>query len=259
MSQDLLKDDLFDAWCGSDLTENGIGILCLHQEIDGARSQAIENIRRLIPRHYFLPQRLRKRLERLGRPKTAAATLRALPKTKRGRSGDLGEILATEYVNRKLPFCVPILRMRWKDGRELALRGDDVLAVWVDGSKRIHFLKGESKSRNNLSQSTIDEALKALRSNRGRPKADTLNFVVHLYEARQDELADILDAYLTTKTIPVRRLTHLLFTLSGNDSTELLGNYFNSYSGKITQIFVGIIVDDHPALVRAAFSEVRLG
>ena len=66
-----------------------------------------------------------------------------LPASKKGRSGDIGEILATEFVNRELDFKVPIFRLRWRDDREMALRGDDILAVRTDPSGLLFFLKGE--------------------------------------------------------------------------------------------------------------------
>jgi hypothetical protein len=49
----------------------------------------------------------------------AAATIlrERLPRSKTVRSGDLGEILASEFVEERLGFNVPIRRMRYKDGR----------------------------------------------------------------------------------------------------------------------------------------------
>ena len=45
----------------------------------------------------------------------------------------LGEILATEAVPAIVPtFQVPIKRLRWLDGRESALRGEDVIGISVE-------------------------------------------------------------------------------------------------------------------------------
>ncbi len=67
-------------------------------------------------------------LATFGRKDLAAKLSTVLPVSKRQRSGDLGEILATEYVNLKeWDYQVPVLRLRWKDSRELPMRGEDVI------------------------------------------------------------------------------------------------------------------------------------
>ena len=56
--------------------------------------------------------------------------LRALlPQTPRARSGDLGEILASELVKDETNLRLPVRRMRFKDGREVVMRGDDFIGV----------------------------------------------------------------------------------------------------------------------------------
>jgi hypothetical protein len=62
-------------------------------------------------------------------------------------SGELGEILATELVEEMMDYEVPVRRLRYKDGREMALRGDDFIGIRVNAAGNLHLLKGESKSR----------------------------------------------------------------------------------------------------------------
>ena len=73
-----------------------------------------------------------KRVADLGAPETSEILKELLPTTKKSRSGDAGEILATEIAEDKLHYQVPIRRLRWKDGREAALRGDDIVGVAHD-------------------------------------------------------------------------------------------------------------------------------
>ncbi len=47
----------------------------------------------------------------------------------KGRSGDLGEILATELVEEEIGLRVPVRRLRYKDGRNMAMRGDDFIGA----------------------------------------------------------------------------------------------------------------------------------
>jgi hypothetical protein len=93
-----------------------------------------------------------------------------LPKTKAARSGDFGEMLATEVAEQTLGFTVPLRRLRWKDGRNMALRGDDIVGIRVDSKgKLIGLLKGESKSYAKLTAAVIEKAGEALDRERGRP------------------------------------------------------------------------------------------
>src|SRR6476469_5462440 len=127
-----MSDPLFDAWCSAAEQKDGIKVLSILTEKKPARSAALKTIQTIVPTPYFPEGVLQKRLARLGREETAKSLKGVLPKTKTAKSGDLGEILATEFVNRKLDFKTPILRLRWKDGRNLALRGDDILALKKD-------------------------------------------------------------------------------------------------------------------------------
>ena len=59
--------------------------------------------------------------------------------------------------------------MRYKDGREVPLRGDDFIGVGHDDEDRLHvLLKGEAKSRRALGKTTITEARAALNRDDGR-------------------------------------------------------------------------------------------
>lgn len=252
-----MSDPLFDPWCSTTPKIDGTKTLSILIENKAARPKALQAIHALIPNHYFPDGILQHRLRRLGRLKTAQTIQAILPTTKKAMSGDLGEILATEYVNRKLSFATPILRLRWKDGRDLALRGDDILAVKTDLNGDLHFLKGEVKSRKQLSPSTVEQAVKALGTNHGRPTAYVVNFVVNrLYEAKENTLAEALEDHLTSKLLPVKKLTHLLFTLSGNDSTSALTTHLTGYQGKIAQVVVGVVIEDHQDFIALAFGGV---
>jgi len=65
-----------------------------------------------VPTHYASEERIATLLDRLGKPASASFIRQKLPQGSRIRSGDLGEILATEYVAEKTVFTVPIKRLR---------------------------------------------------------------------------------------------------------------------------------------------------
>ena len=87
-------------------------------------------------------------IEKIGGYKKAAHVVKnRLPTGKAIRSGDLGEILATEYVDQETNSRVPIKRLRYKDDQQMAMRGDDVIAVRPGPKRMTQVLKVEAKSR----------------------------------------------------------------------------------------------------------------
>ena len=165
-----------------------------------------------------------KLLQKWGNKKLAAFLLKKTPATLVGKSGDLGEILATEMVNAGYlgSYRIPINRLRWKDSQELPMRGDDLIGISFDESP-IKFLKGEAKSRSKLSSSVLTKARNALEKNKGLPLSHTLGFVVErLYEVGEDARADLLEPYLLEKVPTQSQVAHMVFTFSGNDPSKLL-------------------------------------
>src|SRR5262245_41048900 len=66
-------------------------------------------------------------LKRIGGYPEAEAFIRnKVPTYKKVMSGDLGEILASEYIDQCTEFDVPVKRLRWKDDRNTTMRGNDV-------------------------------------------------------------------------------------------------------------------------------------
>ena len=127
-----MADQLFDPWCSGEQIGSGSKILHLLCARTSGQRKAIEVLQSVVPTHYCKPEVVRKWLKRWGYEKTLAVVRKDLPSSKKARSGDLGEILATEYVNRRLDFNVPIFPLRWRDHRELtSAHHDDYAEVWT--------------------------------------------------------------------------------------------------------------------------------
>jgi hypothetical protein len=201
----------------------------------------------IIPGHYAAEDRIARILERLGKPKAAAFIREKLPTTKTIRSGDLGEILATEYISQHTAYLAPIKRLRWKDHRNMAMRGDDVIGIRRDPSNgRLLFLKTESKSRSRLQARVITEARAALDKDNGLPSAHALAFISErLAEAGNTELADAIDDAQLKHGITPQSVAHLLFVFSGNSSSKTLADGLRTYAGGISQLSVGLWVENH--------------
>lgn len=168
-------------------------------------------------------------------------------------SGDLGEILASHWVEECTAFHVPVKRLRYKADREFPMQGDDVIALSDEEVPRL--LKGEAKSRATLDRSTVDSADAALNDRDGRAKPETLGFLSIMLRARgEDEWAERVEAFLDG--CEDQRLEHLLFTFCGTDRRDLLEPVAHSQRRAIRRHVASVVVQDHQAFIREAFSRV---
>ncbi|WP_417606151.1 Hachiman antiphage defense system protein HamA [Oceanimonas baumannii] len=212
-----------------------------------------------IPIHYAAEERIARALARLGKPSAAKMITDLLPQTPQIRSGDLGEIYATEWINAHSGYQAPIKRLRWKDHRNMAMRGDDVIGMILDPStQRLRFLKTEAKSRIDLRAQTLEEARTGLDKDEGLPSSHALSFIsARLMELGTDaQLVDAIDEALYRHGISPESVKHLLFTFSGNSPQALLTQALQAYPGPIRQWGVGLHVDGHAAFVGAVYDQV---
>lgn len=249
---------LFNPWCNSTIHTRGRHRIVALREKRGVRAKIIEKLGETIRGHYEAPATIAEDLKRLGMEKTARPIRAELPKTKRGRSGDFGEVLATEYLNERTQFRVPINRLRYKDGRDLALRGDDLIGI-LDRESVLNFLKGEAKSRQLISASVVKEARDALEANNSRPSAFSLNFVAKRLlekpDAESQELGRMIRNALAERSLARNQIHHLIFTVSGNGSTNLLEQDLEQYRGRIPVESVDLMTADHEILIAQIFAE----
>ncbi|WP_437761218.1 Hachiman antiphage defense system protein HamA [Sorangium sp. So ce281] len=222
-------------------------------ELPGMRAGVLDEVRNLVRSHYVSPEITAKRLTELGAPKTAQLLREHVPTTKTARSGDLGEVLATEIAEQTLKFTVPIRRLRWKDGRNMALRGDDIVGI-RDTKGKLDFLKGESKSRASLTSGVLDEAAAALDRDRGRPSRHAVLFVAErLRELSDDALAARLESAVLG-SFSGSSVEHFLLALTGSNPDNLLTTHLTAAAKKKrTRHAVGIRIADHEAFIDLLF------
>ena len=246
---------LINRWLAGETTAVGRHSVMLLSENPGARANVNEKLHDTFRQHYMSDELWIQRIEDLGGPETAAMLRELLPREKRGRSGDTGEILATEIAENALHYNVPIRRLRWKDGREQSLRGDDIVGVSRETDSRLRFLKGEAKSRAAISASVIDEADQALDRDEGRPGRHSVIFVAsRLREAGETELARDIELALT-QSFTGHDVKHLLFVLSGNNPESLLRKHVSNVDTERHETFaVGVWIPDHPDFIEQIYS-----
>lgn len=248
----------YDKWC--DRTEAKVKThdLRVLTSKDARLDQAIALVAEKVPTHFAAEERLAGVLKRLGKEKAANYIEDKLPQSDKIRSGDLGEILACEYVDDATDYAMAIKRLRWKDHREMSMRGDDLIALKMpEGKAPLKFLKGEIKSRMALTTAVVEEARKALRANSARPSPHALTFVAdRLREIGKHDIADAIDDAQLKTSIKLNQVAHLLFTFSGNDPKTFLEEDLKNYTGQVQQYGVGLRVKGHKAFVRAVYEKV---
>lgn len=219
--------------------------------------EAVAEVAAVVPDHYASNVHLARVLKRLGKDAAANLLLEKMPKGKSIRSGDLGEIMCAAYVGEFTMYGTGINRLRWKDHREMAMRGDDIVAVRVTSNGEPRFLKGEAKSNVTLSKTTVKNAREALRSHNNRPSGHALTFLAaRLHEEGKHTLGDVIDDAQLVDGIELSEVSHMLFTFSGNDPTKLLTDDLKAYRGRVRQSSVGLKADKHQEFIKAVFDKV---
>src|SRR5262245_5200007 len=113
-------------WMDQTRPDASVALLLVLQERPGTRPAVQAAIQETVKDHLAGLEIV----QRMGGFKKAIAYIRnKLPDDKRVRSGDFGEILASEYIDQCTEYKVPIKRLRWKDDRNTAMRGNDVIAI----------------------------------------------------------------------------------------------------------------------------------
>lgn len=251
--------EIFEIWCEAEIAEDGRKTQWRIAEREGGRALIIKELATRLRDHYVSDHEIALFLEELGYEATAAIIREQYPKTKKGMSADLGEILAAELTEEWLGHHVPVKKLRHKEHRDQAMRGEDIVGVDYDDQDRLKLLKGESKSAQSLATATVEDARSALEANYGRPTAHGLIFLGRMLIAGDDEErrslgADILKEAVVS-AVPRQRIAHLLFTLTGNAAGQMLDDDFDEADGRREQHSTHLRILDHADFVKSIFEE----
>lgn len=242
-----IPHNLFRRWFDQGVC--AVETVIVMKEKDNGRDQVFDDLVMIAADHIVGL----KAIESLGGFPKATHILRSrVPAKKIARSGFLGEILATEYLEQETEFTVPVRRLRYRDTREQAMRGDDVLG-FRKAKMRVNVIKVEAKSRANLATVTLTEAREALANHKGRPNPETLAFLeCNLREHERDDEAEPITE-LQKQSIKASDICHLVFTLSGNDPTKFLENNSLPVRKGIELRLCGCQVTKHADFVKSVF------
>jgi len=252
---------LFADWCASSKQQDKRKRYWTYNEKTGARSAISKPLAETMRSHYDRLDRIADDVARLGYDGAAEILRAVLPRTPKSRSGDIGEILATELVEEETGFRVPVRRLRYKDGRDMALRGDDFIGAAYDTKDRLWLLKGEAKSNMTLGKTTITQAREALSRNGGRCTPDSLLFVANrLLESADEEDVELgrsIRDEVGCKALPPTRIDHMLFTLSGNTPPAALKADLDATSDDRHHYVVNVRIEDHQDFIATMYTEAQ--
>lgn len=244
-----MSTDIFKKWLQLLPAGSHAGIT-VYSERKGARSFGLDIVKKLLADHFVGEATI---VQAGGYTKSAKIIANSLPSNKRTRSGDLGELLATEYLNSETPFDVPIKKLRWKSDRETPMHGNDVIGVNTN-VKPMRVVKGECKSRAAFGKATANEAAKSLDLHDGRPNPSTLAFITkRLYEEKRDAEAKVFQDLQAEGAMSPKNVTHLIFVLSGNDPSVHLASAQKSKHAGIKRESTAIVISDHSVFVEAVY------
>lgn len=255
---------LYWDWCVCAEEVTGRKRLWLLTEKGGGRERVWALLIKSVRSHYDHLDRIAADAARLGYEKAAEILRTRMPTEERARSGDIGEILASELAEDTLGFRIPVKRLRFKDGRNMALRGDDFIGVVVAEGGQLRLLKGESKSRQELAKPAITEGREALDRDDGRCTPESLLFVADRLLDSNDPadqaLGQALRDEIGQKSLPSGRIDHMLFTLSGNVPPPSLKADLDGTGGGRSQYSINLRVPDHGDFIGAVYVEAaKLG
>lgn len=218
----------------------------------------IQQVAEIIPDHYISPESIADTLDRLGKHAAAEKLRVKLPEAKKLRSGDVGEILATDYVEESTVYSVPVLKLRWRDHQNMPMRGDDVIGFFDRGSNQsLRYLKVEAKSSQTLGRAIMGEARNELDSYDGKPSPHALTFIAErLREIGNEDLSNKIELAQYKDGIRANQVEHLLFTLTGSNPKNMHNEALTQYSDGYSQKAVGLRARDHKQLIEGVFDEV---
>lgn len=250
----------FQKWCRVERRDVGPDkTLFLLTEKRANRTSLTRDIVEIIRSHYHDLKQIAEDIARLGHKRASKILRTRVPDRHKSRSGDLGEILGVEFFDGHTKFRIPIRRLRYKDHRNMPLRGDDIIGVLESNNGTIELLKAEAKSRTELCSRDIQKARSALLQNDGLPAPHSLVFISdRLLESkgRDRRLGRKLRDRLGSDRMDDTVVTHGLYLLCGNRAKTLLCSDLTNTDGQHDQIVVGMQITDLRDFVTKIYEEV---
>lgn len=251
---------MIEDWLEIETQERGDGkIMYIVTERPGVRVDMRDQLIERVRSHYDDLHNIEADIAELGFPKAAKILRKRMPIEPRQQSGEIGEILATEFMENQTGFRIPVRRLRYKDGRGMALRGDDFIGIKRTDAQ-LDYLKGEAKSGQNMAGNVISTARDRLGAEDGHPTPISLLFVSdRLLEGDEDDriLGRLIRNAVARGTIRPSNVTHGLFTLTGNDRVAELRADLDDAPIEFDHVSVNLRILNHQEFIAWVYHEAK--
>lgn len=209
----------FDGYWLSPITRNAAYSRFIHRPVaerTASRAQVADHFAAAVVDHHVAARAVSGALQRRGFSQTAAYLASRLPSDGRTRTGNFGEVLASEHLRQRYGYDMPVFKLRFMDNPRMPMRGEDIVAFRLDQHRFIVALcVGESKVMQTFDSREVEDAHDRLKL-AYRPHPVSLLLISNVLHDRGDALADQVDALLETLAIsPVRR-ENWIFLITGN-------------------------------------------
>jgi hypothetical protein len=245
----------FKTWCTppTAVPINGHTAVVLVSSDDEA---GIDAVAASLPEKYAQPESLALIAEKLGKPKVSDFLQNKFPASARGRSGDLGEILAAAYLEEDCGYVVGPSRLIHRDHGEWAMRGDDVLGAKFDSAGNVWLAKAEAKSRKAVARRVVKEAREGLQREGGLPSPHSLTqFAERLVNGAEQSLGTAVLELQLLKGVRPDIVSHLMFLFTTNDPSKHVESDLLACAGPIKQRTVTLRVVAHQDFIRKSYEK----
>lgn len=216
----------------------------------------VDAVAATLPNRYAKAETLAFIAEKHGKPKVSAFLRNKFPATPIARSGDMGEILATAYLEEDCNFTVGPSRLRDRDHQEWAMRGDDVLGAKLDESLHVRIAKAEAKSRIKMGEAVVKEARDGLQRTDGLPSPHWLTqFAERLLGTPEESIGEAVLELQLLEGIHPDMMTHLMFLFTMSDPSQFVEKDLTAYTGPIEQLAMTLRVNAHQEFIRNAYEK----
>jgi hypothetical protein len=249
----------FNNWCAvGSLVPAGRHQAAVLESFDDAKGSTI--LAASLPNAYAESGSLAMIAERFGKDGVAKFLRNKLPTKTSARSGDMGEILATDYLHKEWGYVVGPSRLIQRDHQEWAMRGDDVLGAKFDPGGKLRLTKAEAKSRAALGNRTVEEARLGLARNDELPSPHSLTqFAERLLPTADSHIGEAVIAMQLSDGVRPDRVGHLMFLFTGSDPSAHVVADLKGYSGPVPQLTVTLRVKGHQKFIKDAYDGVTIG
>jgi hypothetical protein len=249
----------FISWCTiapvAPVGKQWAGVLQSYDDAAG-----VANLAASLPTAYANTDALAAVAERFGKGGVAKFLRNKLPTKTSARSGDLGEILATAYVQQVRGYVVGPSRLIQRDHQEWAMRGDDVLGARLDEQARLRITKAEAKSRATLGSATVKSAREGLARNDELPSPHSLTqFAERLLPTADGDVGEAVLRLQMSEGVRPDRVDHLMFLFTGSDPTTHVEADLTAYAGAVPQLAVTLRVVGHQEFIRQVYETAAAG